>query len=227
MEKLITNLKVNVNQNLYLIDPYSSSLGKKIVVNSIDLINSIGFEKFTFRKLGEKIKSPEASVYRYFKSKDQLLSYLVSWYWGWMEYKLVFVTANIESAEVSLQKAIELISIKNHKKENIDGIEIDKLINIIISESAKSYLTKEVTRANKEGAFLNYKNFVSRIVKIINKINPKYKFPNMLISTIIEGAHLQFFFAEHLPRLTNKHNSKDYICKFYTSLAIATLKNKS
>ena len=170
MEKLITNLKVNVNQNLYLIDPYSSSLGKKIVVNSIDLINNIGFEKFTFRKLGEKIKSPEASVYRYFKSKDQLLSYLVSWYWGWMEYKLVFVTANIESAEVSLQKAIELISIKNHKKENIDGIEIDKLINIIISESAKSYLTKEVTRANKEGAFLNYKNFVSRIVKIINKI---------------------------------------------------------
>ena len=46
---------------------------------------------------------------------------------------------------------------------------------------------------------------------VIKEINPDYKFPNMLLSTIIEGAHLQVFFAEHLPSLTNVQKNKDYI----------------
>ena len=212
---------------MYLIDPSSSKLGQKIVIHSINLIHEIGFEKFTFRKLGGVIESPEASIYRYFKSKDQLLSYLVSWYWGWMEYRLVFSTANISSPEIQLQKVIDLFAIKNKKKEFLDGIDINKLINIIISESPKSYLTKDVTKSNKEGAYLNYKIFVSRMASIINEINPDYKTPNMLISTIIEGAHLQFFFAENLLGLTNKQKSDDYISIFYKKLALDTIKSKS
>lgn len=227
MNKLISNLKIKVNSNLYLIDPSSSKLGQKIVIHSINLIHEIGFEKFTFRKLGGVIESPEASIYRYFKSKDQLLSYLVSWYWGWMEYRLVFSTANISSPEIQLQKVIDLFAIKNKKKEFLDGIDINKLINIIISESPKSYLTKDVTKSNKEGAYLNYKIFVSRMASIINEINPDYKTPNMLISTIIEGAHLQFFFAENLLGLTNKQKSDDYISIFYKKLALDTIKSKS
>ncbi len=227
MDQLFANLKIKVNDSLFLIDPTSSNLGKNIVAHSINLIDKIGFEKFTFRKLGEAIESPEASIYRYFKSKNQLLSYLVSWYWGWMEYQLVFATANIQSPEICLQKAIELITAKSNKKEMVDGIEVNKLVNIIISESSKSYLTKEVDQANKEGAYLNYKQFVARMASIVLDINPAYKFPNMLISTIIEGAHLQFFFAEHLPRLTNKQKSPSYISQFYTSLALQSINNKS
>ena len=155
------------------------------------------------------------------------MSYLVSWYWGWMEYRLVFSTANISSPEIQLQKVIDLFAIKNKKKEFLDGIDINKLINIIISESPKSYLTKDVTKSNKEGAYLNYKIFVSRMASIINEINPDYKTPNMLISTIIEGAHLQFFFAENLLGLTNKQKSDDYISIFYKKLALDTIKSKS
>jgi hypothetical protein len=47
----------------------------------------------------------------------------------------------------------------------------------------------------------------------------------MLLTTIIEGAHLQVFFAEHLPRLTNKQKSSDYITTFYTNLAIQSIKS--
>jgi hypothetical protein len=46
----------------------------------------------------------------------------------------------------------------------------------------------------------------------------------MLLSTIIEGAHLQVFFAEHLPRLTNIQKTEDYVSKFYTELALKAIK---
>ena len=226
MDDLLSNLKILVNEGLFQIDPSTSKLGKKIILNSVDMIADLGFEKFTFKKLGEVIGSPEASIYRYFKSKNQLLSYLISWYWGWMEYRLVLETNNIPSPNIRLEKSIALVSSNSLDDLYIEGIEIKKLHQIIISESIKSYLTKDVDKANKEGAFLNYKQFVERISKIIKEINPNYRYPNMLLTSIIEGAHLQVFFGEHLPRLTNKQKSPTYITKFYTNLAQQSIKGK-
>ena len=225
MDGLLSNIKIKAAEGLYQIDPSTSLLGKKIIFHSVSMIAEMGFEKFTFKKLGTEIGSPEASIYRYFKSKNQLLSYLISWYWGWMEYRLVFETANITSPETRLEKSIILITRHPTEPLFIESIDIKKLYEIIISESIKSYLTKDVDKANKEGAYSNYKQFVARISTIIKEINPEYTYPQMLLTTIIEGAHLQVFFAEHLPRLTNKQISPDYITSFYTHLAINTIKN--
>jgi AcrR family transcriptional regulator len=225
MDSLLSGIKINVNQSLYLIEPTSSKLGQKIIVESVQLIETIGFEKFTFKKLGEQITSPEASIYRYFKNKYQLLNYLVSMYWGWMEYALVIQTSNILSAHTRLERAIELITTEIDAHFILEGIPIHKLHHLVISESVKSYMTKEVEKANEEGAYVKYKQFVSRITQIITEINPSYKYPHMLLTTIIEGSHLQTYFAEHLPRLTNKLESVDYIKDFYTHLAIQTLKS--
>lgn len=224
MEEILSSLSIKVCDGLYQINPQTSKLGKSIVVRSVSLIDEIGFEKFTFKKLGDAIGSPEASIYRYFKSKNQLLTYLISWYWGWMEYRLVLEITNIESAETRLDRSIALIASNTNKNIIIDGIDIKKLHQIIISESIKSYLTKDVDKANKEGAFLNYKQFVERISKIIQEINPNYMYPQMLITTIVEGAHLQVFFGEHLPRLTNRLASPNYIADFYINLARNTIK---
>jgi AcrR family transcriptional regulator len=224
MDSLLSNLKIKINEGLYQIDPTTSNLGIKIVLNAVEMIEEIGFEKFTFKKLGAQIGSPEASIYRYFKSKNQLLSYLISWYWGWMEYRLVFEITNIPSPQVRLEKAIALITSTVKDELFIEGIDIKKLYQIIISESIKSYLTKDVDLANKEGSYLNYKQFVARVALIIKEINPEYKYPQMLLTTIIEGAHLQVFFAAHLPRLTNKQKSPHYISDFYISLALKSLK---
>lgn len=223
MDSLLSNLKIKVSEGLFQIDPPSSKLGKKIIFSSVKMIAELGFEKFTFKKLGEEIGSPEASIYRYFKSKNQLLSYLISWYWGWMEYRLVFETTNITSPKIRLEKSIALIASTINENICIEDIEIKKLHQIIIYESVKSYLTKDVDKANKEGAFLNYKQFVERISKIIKEINPNYKYPQMLLTTIIEGAHLQVFFGDHLPRLTNKQKSSDYITDFYINLALQSI----
>jgi AcrR family transcriptional regulator len=90
MLSFIPHIKLQVNEVVFNKDPDSSELGKKIIKGSIEMIFEIGFEEFTFKKLGIKIKSTEASIYRYFDNKYSLLHYLTIWYWRWMEYKLIF-----------------------------------------------------------------------------------------------------------------------------------------
>lgn len=224
MQSILSNLKIAVSGSLFLSDPTGSVLGQKIIHRSIELIDEVGFEKFTFRKLAEEIESTEASVYRYFKNKNQLLCYLIAWYWGWMEYRLVFETVNVPDARLRVEKAVSIITSAETPYMTVSGIEIHKLHRIILAESSKSYLTKDVDKINKEGAYANYKQFVLRIAEMIKEVNPDYKYPNMLVSTIIEGAHVQHFFAEHLPRLTNKQdNDSAYITDFFCSMLMRTI----
>ena len=77
-----------IDSNLYCKDPESSDLGKKIVMNGIKMIHELGYESFTFKKLGTQIHSNESSIYRYFESKHTFLIYLVNWYWSLVEFKL-------------------------------------------------------------------------------------------------------------------------------------------
>ena len=59
MNTILTNIKIQVNEKIYVKDPETSTLGKKIIQESIVLIDEIGFEVFTFKKLGERIGSNE------------------------------------------------------------------------------------------------------------------------------------------------------------------------
>jgi len=226
MNDLLSKLKITVNEKIYLKDPDSSELGKKIIQHSILMIDEIGFEAFTFRKLGLQIDSPEASIYRYFENKQKLLIYLTAWYWGWMEYRLMMQITNVASAEKRLENAITLITSSITEKLTINDMDFNKLHRIVVSESSKSYLTKEVDIINKEGVFSNYKQLVERISLIISEINPQYKYPNMLVSTVIEGAHLQWFFGQHLPRLTNKQKNSDFITQFFLQMVLKTISKK-
>jgi len=223
MQELLSKMRIQVNERIYLKDPETSELGKKIIANSISMIDEIGFEAFTFRKLGTRIESTEASIYRYFESKHKLLLYLTSWYWAWMEYKLVFSLANIQPPEERLEIALRLLSEEVQGDGAYDHIDEVKLNRIVISESSKSYLTKEVDQENKFGAFLGYKQLVARVSDIILEINPVYKYPHMLISTVIEGVHHQRFFADHLPRLTDFVKGEDAISEFYKDMVFKAI----
>ena len=214
MSGLSTKVSIQVNSKIYLKDPETSELGRKIISGGIDMIDDMGFESFTFRKLGVAINSTEASIYRYFENKHKLLLYLISWYWGWMEYRLMFGLANISSPLERLQRAITLLTEGITQDDSFEHIDKVKLNHIVINDSSKTYLTKQVDEENKEGAFLIYKEVVARISDIIMEINPNYKYPHMLISTVIEAAHHQRFFAEHLPRLTDVVKGEDSITEF-------------
>lgn len=224
MKQFLSNITLKVNDHVYLKDPQSSDLGKNIIKGSINLIDKYGFEDFTFKKLASHIKSTEASIYRYFENKTKVLLYLTVWYWGWMESRLLLSTMNIKDNEEQLKIAINILT--SEVKEDGDFSHIDevKLHRIIYAESSKSYLNRHVDDENKHGVFSSYKNIVGRVSDIILAINPDFKYPNMLTSTIIEGAHLQRFFAEHLPRLTNQTKNKDDIESFYTNLALNAIK---
>ncbi len=223
MQNLISKISIQVSRNTYLKDPESSDLGNRIIAGSIDLIDELGFESFTFRKLGEKINSPEASIYRYFESKHKLLLYLIAWYWGWMEYRLVFSLANIDSPHERLERAITLLTQIVNKDSSFSHINEVKLYHIVIVEASKTYLTKEVDEENKHGVFLSFKQLVGRVSDIILEINPDYEFPHMLVTTMIEGAHHQRFFAEHLPRLTDKVKGIDSITTFYKEMVFKVI----
>lgn len=225
MKTFFSNISIQVNPHSYLKDPESSPLGKRILAGSIELIEEIGFENFTFQKLAKSIHSTEASVYRYFESKHKLLQYLTIWYWGWLEYHFIFKTANIDSSEEKLKRAIILLTQPIDEDSSFSHINEVKLQNIIISESSKVFLTKEVDQENKAGVYTGYKNLVGRVSDIILEINPKYKYPHMLVSTIIEGAHNQRFFADHLPGLTDIVKGEDAVTEFYKEMMFRTIKD--
>ena len=216
MESL--QIHIAIDPSLYSKDPESSELGKKIISKGIELIDELGYEAFTFKKLGIEICSNESSIYRYFESKHALLVYLVNWYWSWIEYKLVFSTNNINSSEEKLKKAIHLLTEEIKEDNSITFINEIRLNKIIISESAKAYYTKEVDKENQKGYYKTYKRLVQRVSDFILAINPKYAYPHMLVSTIIEGAHHQRYFTKHLPSLTDTKKGRDAVVNFYNEL---------
>jgi len=218
------NIQIEISPELYSKNPDSSVLGQNIISKSIELINEIGYESFTFKKLGVLINSPESSVYRYFENKHVLLIYLTSWYWSWIEYRLVFATTNVDSPRERLIKSIEILTKPVLIDNSFTYINEILLSEIIFSESMKAYHTKSVDEENKKGCFKAYKSVVQRVSDIVLEISPTFKYPHMLISTVIEGAHQQKYFAEHLPALTDTTKENNSTSTFYTELVLNFLK---
>lgn len=222
MQSVLSNISIAVNDKLYVKNPETSDLGKKIIEHSILLIDEIGFENFTFKKLGEKINSNESSIYRYFESKHKLMLYLSSWYWGWIEYKLVFATSNVTEPMVKLKKAITVVTEKVEDDQNTLHINESILNRIIIQEFTKTLLTKEVDEENKTGFFMVYKRTINRIIEIIGEAKPDYAYAKSLASSIVEGALHQHFLKDHLKTITNC-DDKNSVTDFYIDLVEKTL----
>lgn len=222
MINLLSNLKIAVPDKIFIKDPESSDLGKRIIEHSILLIDEIGFDSFTFKKLGVKIKSNESSIYRYFESKHKLLLYLTSWYWAWVEYQLVFATHNFPDKKEKLFRAIEVVTKTIEQDAAFTHINEVVLNRIIINEYSKSYLTKEVDAENKEGYFVVYKRLIKRLRDMITDVNPDYKFSSSLASTIVEGALHQHFLKSHFVSITDC-NDNVTPTDFFKDLAISVI----
>ncbi|MBW4359680.1 TetR/AcrR family transcriptional regulator [Flavobacterium taihuense] len=203
MDQILSNIKIQINEKLYVKDPETSPLGKKIIEESILLIDSIGFDNFTFKKLGEKIGSNESSIYRYFENKHKLLVYLSSWYWSWMEYRLVFSISNHSDSWEKLKKAIAIVTEKVEDDQKTLHINESILNKIIIAEFTKTFHTKEVDQENKEGFYFIYIRVINRLTTIIKEVNPEYLYAKSLASSIVEGAMHQHFLTDHMQSITD------------------------
>lgn len=220
---MFTPISILAPEKTYLKNPDSSDLGKKIISGAIELIDNLGFEVFTFKKLSTHIGSTEASIYRYFESKYQILVYLTSWYWSWVHYHLILQTINIPSPSDRLINALKVLTKKVEYDSTFSYVDEIKLHSIVSVESSKIYMNKQVDKDNSIGCFQPYKNVVQRVSEIILELNPRYNYPHMLISTTIEGAHLQRFFAAHLPRLTDVIPGEDSVTEFYTNMVFKAI----
>lgn len=196
------SIQIVLSDKLYLRNPEKTDLGRRIVDYGIKLIEELGFEKFTFKKLATAISSTEASIYRYFENKHRFLVYLVSWYWSWLEYLIDYQTHNIEDSHRCLAIAIKVLSNASTYDPNFSHIDENALHRIVVAESSKAFLTKQVDGENEEGLFQGYKSLNAKFANIISQVNPDYPHPNALAATAIEAARKQIFFALHLPSVT-------------------------
>ena len=214
-----------VNQKIYLRDPESSEVGRRIVKSAIDLIFELGFEHFTFRKLAVEVSTTEATVYRYFENKHRLLLYILNWYWSYMEFLVLFRLQNVTDNQIKLKTIIELLT--QDLPESAGRLDYNKkyLNQIVISESSKVYLVKEVKEINKDEVFKPYKDLCSKIAAVISDYNPDYAYPRSLSSTLIETAHYQQFFSNYLPKLTDivSQNQKEFTAFFLENLLFKVL----
>lgn len=148
--------------------------------------------------------------------------YLSSWYWAWLEYQLVLETFSISDKKEKLEKAITITTRTVEEDSNFSHINETLLYRIIVNESSKSFLTKEVDKDNKEGYFEIYKRLITRLEAMIIDVNPSYGFPLSLASTIVEGGLHQHFLNEHFPTITNCKNGQTPT-NFYQQLVKTTL----
>lgn len=203
MENLFTNIKIQVNPAIYIKDPETTELGRKILKESIILIDELGFENYTFKKLGKKIGSNESSIYRYFENKHRLLIYLSSWYWSWIEYKLVFSTTNVSDPTEQLINAITVVTERIEDDLNTTYINESILNKIIITEFTKTFLTKQIDEEIREGFFLVYNRIIHRIIEMLEKLVPDYPYTKSFVSDMVEGSLHQYFLSKHLVSITN------------------------
>jgi AcrR family transcriptional regulator len=224
---MVASIKINIPEKIYKRDPEQTQLGRKIINYGIRLIDELGFEDFTFKKLALKINSTEASIYRYFENKHHLLVYLVSWYWSWLEYQIDYYTHNLESSEKKLLLAIEIVVEAMQKDIKVSYVNEGALYRIVLTESPKAYHTKTVDVDNQNKFFFSYKSLCKKIAGFMLEINPEYMYAHALSSTVLESSHHQVYFALHLPSLTEiKVHNQDFsqLTKYLEHLVFTQLK---
>lgn len=188
-----TSLRFIIDRSLYLRDPEETALGKKIVAESILLLDELGYDAFTFKKLAARMGSTEASIYRYFKHKHQLLCYLVSWYWVWLEYLIRFRTNNITEPKERLSIAITTLLEADQDDPNVQHIDESALHRVVIEESARVYMTRPADEADYQGMLTGYNVLCERLLECIQDIDPRYQHGRELVETLLAAAHNRIF----------------------------------
>lgn len=195
-------IRIQVNEKLYLRDPQDTRLGRSILQHGILLIEELGLEEFTFKKLAVKIESTEASIYRYFENKHLLLVYLLCWYWERVRYQISVAANNVSDPEDRLRIALSILTESSRENPAVDYIDESVLFKIVLTEGTKTYHTKHVDIENKRGFFAVYKALAADIAGILREINPDFPYPRSLAATLLEMANSHIYASQHLPSLT-------------------------
>ena len=219
-----SNISFQINENFFHKNPLSSDLGKKIIQNGIELIHELGFDKFNFKLLSQKIETSESSIYRYFKNKQMLLLYLSDWFWSWKEYQLVINTSGINNNYDKLLKAVKIITSEVKNDHAFEFVNEQMLFKIMASDFFKVFLSSNIDEHKNKGYFAVYQRLHQRLSEIILAYNQNFKYPKNLASTIIEGSLQGHFFSHHFKSIIDQ-SSNNQTDDYYQELVIKTLKS--
>lgn len=221
---IIDRFQIPVLEQIALRNPQATNLGKRIIEGSIIQFDELGYEQFTFKKLAQAVHTTEASVYRYFSCKQKLLLYLVNWYWGRIECKLLLETQS-DSPKERLEKALQILL--KPKAIDLSTANEYRLQRIVIHEAPKVLLTKQVDSDHQIGYHQTYSDVVDLLANMILSYQPQCNYAQMLVTTILEGSLQQRFFAQHLPEVTNSSEQEDAVYVFYQQLLFKYLQHDS
>jgi AcrR family transcriptional regulator len=181
--------QLSLPRNSYLRNPEETPLGRAIVGSSVDLMYEIGFEAFTFKKLAKAIQSTEASVYRYFSNKHQLLQYLQAWYWLWVLSLMKSRTTNVTDPAKRLRAAISVLIDSGKRDDTIPHINEPKLQKIVVIEGMKSDKTEGRAKIAQDPSLECYALVCDELSALIKSHTPRYKTPRTLATTLVFTAH--------------------------------------
>jgi AcrR family transcriptional regulator len=198
-------LSIKLPDFLFKRDPQLTPLGQRILKKGVDLMDSLGYEHFTFKKLAAEVQSTEPSIYRYFENKHKLLHYFAAWYWSWLDYRLDLATGNLSSAEEKLRVAIRVLVEEKKDDPVFYPVNGEALFRIIGSELEKTFLTKWVDKDYQAGYFNSISAITAKLSLIIQDANPTYEFPQSLASTILLEASMDPYLMQHVPSLSTPH----------------------
>lgn len=199
---------LDLDPSLTLRDP-SSPMGRRILQDGLDLMNEIGLEAFTFKKLAERMGSTEVTVYHYFANKQRLLQYYFQLYWLWLG---ILGEQSGKAATDPLDRLHSTIrALAGLWPGEVLAAQLapSALRKLVINEGSKSFMHKNVDSDNELKLFKPYKDLCAQVASELKACSPRIKSPRSFATTLVEMAHSLEFAMLHLPALTELSAKKD------------------
>lgn len=204
-----SGIQLRPDPALYLRDPESTRLGKAMLSEGIVLMNELGLEAFTFKKLAARIGCTEVGLYRFFPNKQRLLQYYFQVHWLWLLQLCGGFAERSVDPRQTLKQVVEALC--GVWPQELPPAQLDPhgLRSLHIAEGMKSYLHKNVDADNARLLFMPYKALAAFIADRLVACRKDVPMPQSFATTLIEMANSLPFAMEHLPSLTELSSHKD------------------
>lgn len=205
----MSHIHLRPDPSLSLKDPEATELGRSMLSEGLALMNELGLESFTFKKLAAHIGCTEVSLYKYFPNKHRLLQYYFQLYWLWLRQLCGRHAEKARTPREALDRVVG--SICGVWPKELPPVQLDPqaLRLLVINEGMKSYLHKNVDDDNARRLFTPYKELSAFVAELLVAFRKDVPMPRSFATTVIEMAHSLPFAMEHLPSLTELSNRKD------------------
>jgi AcrR family transcriptional regulator len=223
MDTLTQHIELQIPNCLFQKNPRETEIGNKLVETATHLIAQLGLEQFTIKKLALETGCTEATVYRYFENKHQLMLYIMNIFWGWQEYLLVFSTQNIHNESEKMKRAIALLA-----NPDFGFLPYRKFANSVllaaINEGVKIHIIRNLKDEIENGSMAAYRNLAQRIAGLIKSFDKTYAYPHALAMQLMDAAIHQQFCHRYLRGVSEAALNKEHIENFLIGLLPKRLK---